>query len=1153
MSQPASVRIWTQEITLPTYLVGEPNPNPMFLDKRVYQGSSGRVYPYPVIDRISDEKLDERHTVVFLENEYLKLMVMPGLGGRIQSAYDKTNNYPFIYHNRVIKPALVGLAGPWLSGGIEFNWPQHHRPGTYCPLGHTITKNPDGSSTLWLSELEPMWQLKSTLGLTLYPGKAFLEISIRLFNATPLRQSFHLWTNPAVHVNDQYQSVFPPDVQAVYDHGKRDVSTFPIARGEYYKVDYSRGVDISWYKNIPVPTSYMAAESDYDFVGGYDHGKQAGMLHVADHHVIPGKKQWVWGCGDFGQAWDRNLTDEDGPYAELMCGVFADNQPDFSWLEPFEQKEVKQYFLPYKTIGYVRNATIDGALSLGIFPGLARLGAYTTARRPGAVVRLSWRGRSIWRRTVNLAPERPLLATVRLPKGARSTELTLAIYSAEGETLVSYRPEPRRSEPVPEPAKAIPEPENVSTNEALYLAGLHLEQYRHATREPEDYYREALRRDAQDVRCNNALGLLLMRRGQFARAEPFLRAAIRSQTRHNPNPQNGESYYHVGVCLKYLGRPAEAYDAFYKAAWNAAVQDAAWFQLAQIAARRADWKAALQFVDQALERNARNQKAVHLKLILLRRLGVKKQAGELAAAALARDPLDPWAGNEYRRLGGPRSEPVVGSQRMCTPGQNLSHIHTCLEVAADYAQAGAFAEAIELLESLKPQTTRAPGHVREVGMPNLWPMALYFLGYYASQQGGLRLAERYFKSAAAQKPDGCFPNSLGSIQALETALKFNPLDARASFYLGNLWYDKRQVTDATRCWEKARAADPGLATVHRNLALVYFNQQHNPAKALKSLQRAFDLNPADSRVLFELDLLKKRAGVSSARRFAFLQAHRASVETREDLLLEFVTLLNFFGRHQEALELLLKRKFHPWEGGEGKVTGQYVVSLVEMAKQLLLGNSRRNANGREGPPGFARATAARQAIDLLERSRDYPHNLGEGKLHGAQENQILYWLGVAWEQLAAIREARAFFKAASVGLKHPTPAVYYNDQNPETIFYQGLAWRKLGRESRARERFQTLLRFGNKHLKDHIVIDYFAVSLPEFLVFDDDLDRRNRINCRYLMALGLWGLGKTGPARREFKRALKLDPGHLPARLHLRMLGSRSLSANLKATNDRGR
>ena len=1088
-------------------------------------------------------------------------MVMPGLGGRIQCAYDKTNNYPFIYHNRVIKPALVGLAGPWLSGGIEFNWPQHHRPGTYCPVHHAITRNGGGSMTLWLSEIEPMWHLNGTLGMTLYPGKAFLEVNIRLFNSTALRQSFHLWTNPAVHVNDQYQSVFPPDVQAVYDHGKRDVSAFPVARGEYYKVDYSPGVDISWYKNIPVPTSYMAAKSNYDFVGGYDHGRQAGMLHVADHHVVPGKKQWVWGCGDFGKAWDRNLTDTDGPYAELMCGVFADNQPDFSWLEPFEQKEVRQYFLPYKAIGYVRNATIDAAVSLELAAGSARVGAYATASRPQAVVRLSHGGKTIWKRKTDLGPDSPFLSDVRLPKSTRSTDLELVICSKAGETLVHYRPEPKQAEAIPEPAKAIPEPVELGTNEALYLAGLHLEQYRHATREPENYYREALRRDPDDYRSNNALGLLLLRRGQFGKAEPYFRAAIQTQTRHNTNPQDGEPHYNLGVCLSYLGRLDDAFDAFYKATWNAALQNAAFFHLAQIAAMKGHYGQADQFIGRAVVHNADNQKATHLKIMLLRRLGCYEVARAIAETALARGPLDFAAANELTLLRGergfltrsPQRERVshrrsIGNslsvQTAENPGGCLLSIHTRLELASDYAHAGAYQEAIDLLKNLPLTTGRAPGHSGEVGLTNLRPMVFYCLGYCASQQGDSRAASKYFERAAAQSPDRCFPNSLDSIVVLQTALKFNPKDARANYYLGNWWYDKRQFKEAIRCWERSRKAEASFPTVHRNLAMAYFNKQHNPAKALKSMKRAFALDSTDARVLFELDLLKKRAGIKPEERFAFLKAHQMVVDAREDLLLEYITLLNLLARHEEALALLLNRKFHPWEGGEGKVTGQYVTSLVEMAKALLRQALERRLTAIPSSPRpsslqqereFSRRDNAMKAIELLERARSYPPNLGEGKLQGAQENAILFWLGIAHEQLASADRAREYFKTACVGMKTPAQALYYNDQNPETIFYQALSWRRLGKQACARERFETLIKFGKRHLKDHVVIDYFAVSLPEFMVFDDDLDRRNEINCRYLMGLGLWGLGRRRSAVQELRKVLRLDPSHLPAHLHLRL------------------
>jgi len=278
------VNAWYEKVIIPTYGLGKPEKNPMFLEKRVYQGSTGMVYPHPVIEKILDEKMDKEWNAIFIENQYLKIMILPELGGRIQMAFDKTKQRHFVYYNRVIKPALVGLTGPWISGGIEFNWPQHHRPSTFEPVDHCIEKNKDGSITIWCSEVERMFRTRGMAGFTLYPDKAFLEIKVKLYNRTNFPQTFLWWANPAVKVNDHFQSVFPPDVNAVFDHGKRDVSEFPIARGTYYKVDYSPGTDISRYKNIPVPTSYMAINSKYNFVGGYENDTRGGLLHVANQN-----------------------------------------------------------------------------------------------------------------------------------------------------------------------------------------------------------------------------------------------------------------------------------------------------------------------------------------------------------------------------------------------------------------------------------------------------------------------------------------------------------------------------------------------------------------------------------------------------------------------------------------------------------------------------------------------------------------------------------------------------------------------------------------------------------------------------------------------------------------------------------------------------
>jgi tetratricopeptide (TPR) repeat protein len=212
------------------------------------------------------------------------------------------------------------------------------------------------------------------------------------------------------------------------------------------------------------------------------------------------------------------------------------------------------------------------------------------------------------------------------------------------------------------------------------------------------------------------------------------------------------------------------------------------------------------------------------------------------------------------------------------------------------------------------------------------------------------------------------------------------------------------------------------------------------------------------------------------------------------------------------------RNFHPWEGGEGKVPGQYVLSLVEKGKQLI-----------------AQSDYA-DAIAYLERAQEYPHNLGEGKLTGAQENHIFYYLGCAYEGLADTTRARGYFERASIGQSEPTSAMYYNDQPPDMIFYQGLAYQKLSQNNQAREIFNKLVNYGQRHLTDEVKMDYFAVSLPNFLVFDEDLSLRHQIHCQYMMALGYLGLADTTAAEQYFTQVLTLDANHLGATVHKLLL-----------------
>lgn len=1117
-----NVEAWAEKIIIPAYEVGKPEKNPMFLEKRVYQGSSGVVYPHPVIESISNKKINKEYEAVFIENEYLKIMILPELGGRIQRAYDKVKQRDFVYYNRVIKPALVGLAGPWISGGIEFNWPQHHRPSTFNAIDFAIESFDDGSKTVWVNETEIMFRTKGMAGFTLYPDKAYLEIKGRLFNGTSFPQTFLWWANPAVKVNEEYQSVFPPDVYAVFDHGKRDVSDFPIATGTYYKVNYAPGTDISKYKNIPVPTSYMAIQSQYDFMGCYENDSKAGMLHVADHHISPGKKQWTWGNGDFGYAWDKQLTDEDGPYIELMTGVFTDNQPDFSWMQPNEIKTFTQYFMPYHSIGYVKNATKDAAINVEWNDNTINIKVYVTSIFHHISISVLHNDKEVKRFIADLSPANIFNETFTATEKGSETNWKVSVLDKDGKELVSYQPLPVNRKEIPAAATAAKLPQEIEQVEDLFLNGLHLEQYRHATFNPMDYYAEGLRRSPRDVRCNNAKGLLLLRRGQFAKAEPYFKTAIATLTKRNPNPYDGEPYYNLGLSLALQEKYAEAYDAFFKATWNDAWQHAAFLWLARIAAHQQKASDALQLAEKSLIKNYHSNTTRHLKAALLRKQNLLEECIALCDESIKIDAFNFGCIYEKflaEKLPGENTNaiPVEAKEVNASLGKLFRLMryaeNNFLELALQYAHAGMYGDAIALLSSYIIH------HLEQNNMATaITPMMHYYLGWLHTKNGNTEEALKYFEAAADNHTAIVFPNKIEEIIILQAAIAINPSDAKASYYLGNLWYDKRQYDEAIECWEKSIRLDDSFATPYRNLAIAYFNKRNDRQKALQYLEKAFELDDSDARVLMELDQLYKILNRPFEERLNLLENYEHLVEQRDDLYIERITLYNNLHQYNKSKELLAARQFHPWEGGEGKVTGQYLLCYTELAKQAILNH------------------LYDDALLLLNAARNYPDNLGEGKLYGAQENDLDYLTACVYEGLHEKEKAIVFFKKATVGISEPVQAIYYNDPQPDKIFYQALAWIKLGDPVKAQSIFNRFIQFAEDHMNDEIRIDYFAVSLPDMLVFDIDLNERNRQHCNYLTALGNIGLGNFKQGITLLEKVLENDINHQGALVYLRMI-----------------
>jgi tetratricopeptide repeat protein len=420
--------------------------------------------------------------------------------------------------------------------------------------------------------------------------------------------------------------------------------------------------------------------------------------------------------------------------------------------------------------------------------------------------------------------------------------------------------------------------------------------------------------------------------------------------------------------------------------------------------------------------------------------------------------------------------------------------HNYDEIALDYCAAGCWTEAASLWN-----VAIAEGSVT--------PMTYYYLGW-CLVQGKLSGAEQAFADAANACPDYCFPNRLEAILALQCAMEQNPNDAKAPYYLGNLYYDKRQYDLALEAWETSAGLDDKFATIWRNLALANFNKKDEEATAIEYMERAFQLDTTDARVLMELDQLYKRVRRPHSERLAFLQQYPELIAQRDDLVLEEITLLNQTGEYEKAKTLLDAHIFHPWEGGEGKVPGQYQFARVELAKKAL------------------EAGNYSEAVSLLAECLEYPHHLGEGKLHGAQENDFYYFMGCAYEGLGQNDKAVECWEQAIVGPTEPAAAMYYNDAKPDKIFYQGLALLKLNRMDEANGRFHKLTTYGEKYLFDKVKMDYFAVSLPDLLIWEDDLTIRNVIHCKYMMALGYWGLNEKEKSVRLLSEVERLDINH---------------------------
>lgn len=1056
----ASIRI--ESLVIPTYPEPEKEQMPMFAEHRVHQRSTGRPYPNKAVLEVNRAvREDKTYTVVHLENDYLDVLILPEIGGRIFTAQDKSTGYDFFYRQHVIKPGLIGALGSWISGGVEFNWPYHHRASGFLPCDYEIEEAADGSVICWLSEHDPIDRMKGMVGVVLRPDCAYLETRIKLCNRTPVTRSFLWWENAAVPVNESYQIFFPKDVTYVNFHYLDSRISYPVAGDATFNgIDMHEPRDISWHKNTKDATSYFACASKYDFFGGYDHGLGCGVVHIGDHHISPGKKMFTWAYNQLSKTWENTLTDTDGQYAELMAGSYTDNQPNFSWLEPYETKEFSQYWYPVQKIGVPDYANLDCAVSFRS----DKIWIQTTKSFGTAQVEVTAGGQVLLSETVELNAAAPVVLNWARPNALVSIRVT-----AGGKTVAAYteeKPDQLKKPPVKDP---MPLAAEVRSADELYLAGVHVEQYRDPAVMPDVYWLEALKRDPYHADSLLGMAKYCYQMGKLAEAEDYARRSLGSLTKFNMHTQSGDPYFLLGLILEEQGKTDEAYDNYYKASWNGSAVAKAMAKVACIDLKNGDYEAAVKHARQALNRDAMHPLAPVVLVIANRAMGREAEAQAIIGQVMKVDCLN----NLIRWLGG------VEEKRFFTKLDSAAD-QTVLDMVYDLDSMGQYELAAKLLEQFSAY------HDHTV-------MTLYTLAYLQDKLG-LDCAQTIALADAAQVADA-YPVRLGEMQVLEWVKDKGAV--KAAFLLGCLLYDKRQYAAAAKLFEESIHMEPDNYMTYRSLAVAYFTHLNRKEEAVPLMEKARNLN-CTQQVLYESVILMDLMNADPAEKIALLQPYAAGFR-RDDLFVELAKAYNQNGQPQKTLDLLMSHVFVACEGGEHAIADQYMYAYFQMGMDKL------NTGDYNG------------AYETLEKALTLPKSLGSGIWNRCKYVPYQFHMAQCLEKLGKKEQAMATYREI-LGIE---VEFFSNMHLRELPYYQALCAEALGMQQKAWNIMGKVKRDWTRELsrKDN---GFFSTT-PFFISFSQDPAILRRGYYLYLLGLVKLFEGETQEASKMFKESYQLN------------------------------
>jgi tetratricopeptide (TPR) repeat protein len=1051
-----NARVWEAPLTIPTYELGPPNPYPAFPG---WRGRSRPVYPYPMLDTLTDRRVAREHRAVFLENEYLKVTVLPDLGGRVYAIFDKVTGRDALYTNHVVKYGMVGIRGAWISGGIEWNFPDGHTVTSVSPVDHTTRTEADGSAVVVVGDTERIQRMQWAIEMRLRPGMRRLETVVTLNNRREVPGRYWYWSTAAAPAADDMRFVYP--MREAYPHRFWPIYSFPK----------HAGVDLSTYREVPNALSLFARNSMRDFFGVYYERSDQGIVHVADHRDLPGKKTWTWGTADSGQIWIEKLTDNDGQYVEFQAGRF-ETQMEHEFIAPHRVERFVEYWYPVNGLGGAWDeATADVALRVSVRDGRAHVTVSPTGRHDTAQVKVHVGDAHLPARRVNLTPERLYTADFKLPSASGTSPVSVAVIAQDGRILARHDTgAPVDGNPDFTPATRPPvDPQAPSSAEQVYLRGVAADK-KSDERGARAAYRDALTRDAGFVPAHVALGLSFYRTGEWDTAAEHLTAALRRR------PDALDGHYYLGLVRRAQGRTRDAARHLEQAARAGYLEPVARYLLGEIALADGDFQEGRWQLAAAVRLDPRDLKARTMLALAERLVGKLDDARGRIDAVVQEMPIDYFALREQLEVHKARRD----AQAAARVDTELSRLlarepDSVLELAFDYLAAGQNKAAAQILRESKTSH----------------PMVHYTLGCIAAISDDREGARKHYAAARAADPAFVFPHRVEEILVLRKALEEHPDDARAAYYLGNALAANYRDAEAVESWRAAlRREPPGgggappleNAVAHRNVARA-LSLEGKADEAVEGYGQAIALAPADVHLYLERDQILAQQR-STDRRIALLERAPDTVRARAAVAQALAAAYVEAERFADAIALLQGTKVTSGEG-ESSALGTYQRARRGLARE------------------HQRAGRHLEAAAEFQRAAEYPRNLGVGRPPRSH----------AREDVAAARELEAAGRHEEAGplwrraAEEPIASpVEPNEPWSEHNFYKGVALEQVGRTDEARALYERLAALAD---------DQRVNDLP---------DAPGGAVRFALASLALEALGRQDEARRARTRALEIDP-----------------------------